>query len=370
MKKFSSFLFAISIVLLCSISNAEKLEEKAVLEAVAKGLDYFKEIQLTDGAISENEYRKFDIWETINALKAIALWKSVVNIDDSAMIRKAFEFLSKHEKPNGMVLQKSFRTDSFCLETSAEYIWILLDYYPEKEKTIKEKLNYLKSLQTSDGYWNIQLSEIPESLQNSPSVTSYALNALNKGNMTADNMDAALGFLAESQQESGHWGAAWQAYGTPFYYMARVLSVVNRENSFPDRDRIISKAKEYLLKTQKNDGSWNVDYIREFFLKVRGTEGNRNYRIEKDMNKVSPELQTALALQCCFYCGLKTDSSVVSKAVDWLLLRQGKDGSWDGGNFPVPLPHTRKSEDIYATSQVLTTLYLYYEPKKKSDENK
>ena len=111
-------------------------------------------------------------------------------------------------------------------------------------------------------------------------------------------------------------------------------------------------AADYLIESQGDDGSWYYEMAGVAYT-------------------VSPELQTALALQCCFSCGLGPDDATVSKGIRWLLGQQEEDGRWDGGFFPFPPAYCNlisltmdmplpKEEDVAATTHALIALHQYW----------
>ena len=49
----------------------------------------------------------------------------------------------------------------------------------------------------------------------------------------------------------------------------------------------------------------------------------------------------------------------IKKAIDFLLKSQKKDGSWEGGYFPIPNNRYTKKEYVFATSLALIALNKY-----------
>jgi squalene cyclase len=166
-------------------------------------------------------------------------------------------------------------------------------------------------------------------------VTAFALRALRLGNVEPKQPRRALEFLVDSQTEEGHWGQEWAYYGTPFYAMAPILDVLSHYDRYGD---VIERSRRYIVRSQLEDGRWYAE-LPDF---PRST---------------SAELQTALALQCCFDAELDRDDETVRKGTRWLMGEQNPDGSWHGGFFPNR--RHEKSEDIYATSQTLVALARY-----------
>jgi len=105
------------------------------------------------------------------------------------------------------------------------------------------------------------------------------------GDPDAPQVERALAWLARAQQKKGHWGVIWQAYGTSYYAMSPILQVIASCQRDVQYDNVLRNAKEYLINSQRSDGSWY-------------------YELEGYPRRPSAVLQTALALQSCFCCGL------------------------------------------------------------------
>jgi hypothetical protein len=243
-----------------------------------------------------------------------------------------------------MVLHSSNHQNSYCVETSSAYIE-LLAFLESKNATeqhgaAREKALYIRSKQLSSGAWRAESFPIPEDLQQFPSVTGFALGALASVDIVPLYLDAALLYLRESQNEEGHWGFVWQAYGTPYYAMVPILKAMQYHNADNFFDDIINKAKIFLLASQNDDGSFS-------------------YESEKEQNGPSVELETILGLRALRSCDVGFDDVSIKKSIDWLLSNQRENGSWDGGLFPFPGDMFEKEEDIFCTSQVLIFLYEY-----------
>ena len=56
--------------------------------------------------------------------------------------------------------------------------------------------------------------------------------------------DRAVKLLVDSQDSEGHWGIAWEYYGTPYYPMVPILEALAAENGSHRYDTMINKAQE------------------------------------------------------------------------------------------------------------------------------
>ncbi len=322
-----------------SISNNVRDTEERIHNCGSKAVKFLESAQMKDGAIRDPDNSIFNVWETVNATLAISLWSDITDLNAQKVIEKAIHFLTTSENPDGMVLHNKNHHGSFCLETSSEYVCLLIRVYSATEPAINEKLKFIKNQQLLSGCWKIVSPIIPSNLQKFPSVTGFALKALLKGGKMPKYYESAMKFLSNSQNKDGHWGMVWQFYNTPFYAMAPILWVFDKsEEEYPD---ILKKAQKYLIESQNDDGSWF-------------------YKPKDSSNAPSSELQTALALQSCFSCGLGPKSRVVKRGIHYLLEKQTLDGYWDGGYFPCLGKLIPKKEDIYATSQALIALHQYW----------
>lgn len=310
-------------------------EISLIRNQVKRAVSFFEKIQGDDGSICEPS-QVFDVWETINACLATLAWRDLIG-DRSLLLTKAALFLRSSETSEGMVLHNSY-DEGYCLEASSEYVRFLLTFLTKVDLVAIKKMQFIAKVQPPNGAWKIANPFIH--LQEFPSVTGFALRCLMMGNMACLHLESALRFLSDSQKQEGHWGIDRAYYGTPYYAMVPIVEVLAANNGERKFNSELLKAEKYLVDNQKKDGSW----------------------INKKMlydNETSAELQTALALQSCFATGMNWDNKVVEKGFKWLLSRQLRDGSWQGGHFPFRDRENKKKEDIYATSQSLIAIHKY-----------
>ncbi|WP_058855660.1 prenyltransferase/squalene oxidase repeat-containing protein [Nocardia jinanensis] len=314
------------------------LENRAlsVDRVVAEACEYFRRAQQPDGSIAEDpSILVFQEWDSVNALKAIALWQKVLPAGYGSVTDGVLAFLAGREKPTGMLSWGAAEIGpaEYCTETSSEYIsaLALLGY----EEKARRKAEFLRSRQLPDGPWEEVHSHIPRAFQLEPSVTGFALCALDDAGIDPDRLDEALEFLAGKQVDEGHFGINWYYYCTHYYLMRPAVAALVQFGNFA----AAARARDFVLKQQRPDGSW--------FSEVPGFRGEPSV----------PELQTALALMTLAQTGMGVGDPPVRRAVDWLLDRRRGDGSWFGGRYPYPETESyssfRATQDVYTTAQVL-----------------
>ena len=334
-----------SLIFLLGVAASEKntIDHERIRQSVRQAITFLKNHQQKNGAIILDGNDWFNVWETVNATLAIATWQNPKDSLKDPIIQAALIFLKDSETLDGMVLHYSDHNNSYCVEASSEYVRLLS--LLEKRNTVSymevlPKAIFLIKKQLNSGPWKIINNYVSEDLQLFPSVTGFVLRALAAAEMSPLYPDQALGYLKDSQNEEGHWGIDWQYYGTPYYAMDPILKILQLYNKEGLYDKAISKARDYLFSRQRKDGS---------FL----------HAPEKYGSGPSAELQTVLALKSLLSCNIGVDHVRVQKGIRWLLGRQRKNGSWNGGMFPVPDPRIRRKEDVYCTAQALTLFHKY-----------
>jgi len=309
-------------------------------QSAQDALIYLKRHQHENGAISLTRQSAFDVWETIQAARALALWQADMGLPLQPIVKAALHFLKKAETPQGLVLHSSLHKNSYCVETTSDYIRLLALLVKQNLASpmdVIQKTSYLIKGQLPSGAWKIENPTVPDKLQIFPSVTGFALCAIAAAETEPLNLKAAIHYLKSTQTDVGHWGFAPPYYGTPFYVTSPVLTAFK---SYPNAARLeetIQKGRAFLLSCQQKDGGF-LDNISQ----------NEPWP--------SPELQTILALTSLLQCNVTDDLSAISKGLNWLLDRQRPDGSWNGGWFPMTAREAEKKEDIYCTSLVLVFL--------------
>ncbi len=332
-----------ALLIISRNTGSGRVENELIHQAAQRGMRYLSSLQQKNGQIIIGHHKIYNVWETMEAARAISLWRPNSNLKNDSAIQSALAFLRTAETSVGMVLHHSEHQGSFCVETSAEYVRLLA--FLEKRNAVEpgaaeRKARYLKSRQLLSGEWRIESAAIPIHLQTVPSVTGFALGAMAATDMLPRDLKAALQYLRASQKKEGHWGGAWQYYGTPLYVMEPVLSALRHHNVDGAYDDVIEKARGFLFKSQTQDGRFDDGM---------GKEGNWP----------SAELQTALGLRSLLGSGVHANHSSIRKGIEWLLTKQSENGSWNGGTFPFPNPRHKKKEDIFCTSQTLLLMHEY-----------
>lgn len=312
---------------------------------VVQAFDYFRRCLQPDGSIAEDpSVDVFQEWDSVNALKAIALWQKRLPSESGEVVDSLLRFLSGREKSTGMLSWGALEIapGEYCTETSSEYIYALAML--GHEESARRKAEFLRGRQLPDGPWEEVHSHIPKAFQQESSVTGFVLCALDKTETDPEYLDEALNFLAKKQNAEGHFGINWYYYCTHYYLMRPAVAALADYGNYA----AVAKARDFVLARQRPDGSW--------FSRVDGFHGEPS----------APELQTALALATLAHAGMDAAEPPVRRAVDWLLARRRPDGSWFGGRYPYPETESyrsfRATQDVYTTAQVLAA-FDYLEQK-------
>jgi squalene cyclase len=263
-------------------------------------------------------------------LKAIALWQEEIPTDLTDVIEPVLGFLAAQEKPTGMLSWggAEIASDRYCAETSCEYITALTLLGRTDQARIKA--NFLRDRQQPDGPWEVVHPHIPKAFQLEPSVTGFALSALDGLDIEPAHLDEALDFLAGKQHSDGHFGINWYYYACHYYLMRPTVAALADFASY----RAVAAARDFVLAQQRPDGSW--------FSQPDGAG-----------TTAAPELHTALALATLAHAGMSPDEPAARRAIGWLLDRRRPNGSWYGGNYPYP--ETDSYRDFHAPHDAFTT---------------
>ncbi|MGE2817966.1 hypothetical protein ACQI5H_22900 [Mycobacterium heidelbergense] len=307
-------------------------------QVIGEAIEYFRRCQQPDGSISDHPSAAlFREWDSVNALKAIALWQKDIPFDLTGLIDPMLGFFAAQEKPTGMLSWggAEIAADEYCTETSSEYITALTLLGRTEQACVKA--NFLRDRQLADGPWEEVHPHVPKAFQLAPSVTGFALLALDGLGIEPTYLDEALMFLAGKQHSDGHFGINWYYYASYYYLMRSTVAALANFGSY----RAVAAARDFVLAQQRPDGSW--------FSRVEGTG-----------TAAAPELHTAFAVATLAHAGMSADERPVRSAIGWLLDRRRPDGSWFGGNYPYPAIEGYADfyapKDAFTTAQVLCAL--------------
>jgi squalene-hopene/tetraprenyl-beta-curcumene cyclase len=132
-----------------------------------------------------------------------------------------------------------------------------------------------------------------------------------------DSLDKGIAYLLRTQREDGSWYGRW---GMNYIYGTwSVLCALNAAR-LPSSAPAFRKAVEWLVSIQNDDGGWG--------------EGGDSYKLDYRGYEPSPSTasQTAWALLALMAAG-EVDHPSVAKGVAYLLQSQGDDGFWAEGYF-------------------------------------
>jgi prenyltransferase beta subunit len=304
-------------------------------QVVGEAIEYFRVCQQPHGSIVDDPTSVlFREWDSVNALKAIALWQDEIPTDLSDVIELALGFLAAQEKPTGMLSWggAEIASDKYCAETSSVYITALT--LLGRTEQARVKANFLRDRQRPEGPWEVIHPHVPKAFQLEPSVTGFALLALDGLDIEPTQLDEALDFLAGKQRSDGHFGINWYYYACHYYLMWPSVAALANFGGYS----AVAAARDFVLAQQRPDGSW--------FSQPDGAG-----------TMAAPELHTALALATLAHAGMSADEPAVRRAIEWLLDRRRPNGSWCGGDYPYPETDSYQSFhaplDVFTTAQVL-----------------
>jgi squalene cyclase len=303
-----------------------------IRQAQQKGMEFLKHIQRNDGAICDTVNPLFETWETILAVTAI--YKSGPDTNLPA-IKSGLSFLMSNENNDGLICHNQKCKKSYCLETTAVY-FNLLQLTGKGEKIITG-LKKIASLQKKSGEWDIGNPDVTIQ-KDFPSVTGFVLNLLQSAGVDPVYKKEAISWLLQKQIKQGDWGSAWEYYGCPAYALWPVMKVLQNENT-NEAKLAKDKAVAFILAAQNENGSWF-------------------YKDASFQKQTSAELQTALILSALQNAGIK-NSEVILKGINFLVNAQQKNGSWDGGYFPIPEKRYTKQEYVFATALAVDAIHNY-----------
>ena len=145
MKNILSLKITAGLILAIVAGSWAKSQTPFSLEPIQNAMAYLESNQRFDGALCDGQNSTFDVWETINSLRAIVLWAGETGYDVGPLAKQALHFLKDSENQNGMVTYNHVHRGEYCMKTSAEYVCLLRSVYPEEASNTAKKIEYIKA---------------------------------------------------------------------------------------------------------------------------------------------------------------------------------------------------------------------------------
>ena len=345
--------FLLIVVFIISFSrypeNPDVSKDNDLDQSITKGINYLLNNKngLFEVLISDEDNNIFMIWESFNALYALKAFNNSYSQDIEEAI------LQNYYREDGSFGYFHHRNLSFfCLETEAQYLFSV-----ESDLTS----NHILANQNNISYFELN-SEIYSGSESYISVLGYAFLGLYCNNFSneIDNSNRIPDYLEDNQNRYSNWGTEIDFYDTPFYateVLIPMLSILNHSES-----KLYNDIIKFILLAQKPSGAfYNSPFENYFLYNIKTNNKIIIYRLSSIgqlfmSKRPSVELRTSLALNSLLLSSNpKQYESQIEKGISYLLSKQKEDGSWEGGYFI----GTGKKEDIYTTSKVLKTFYLY-----------
>jgi squalene cyclase len=237
-------------------------------ETIKKGVEWLIGIQRNDGSIGSREY---EIWDTANAVLALTTCKPY----DDLVVKKGINFIRKGRLKNGGFYHMYFPPEkkrfeeiqTYCTETTAVAILALSNYYGGINKEIIDLIDFVERKQQLNGGWILpHIGTEPEKFNpNSnyfPSATGYALQAITTSNeKSREVVNNAIKFLESTQNRNGSWGRSRAYFNTESYAIKNIikpLSTLRNKKEIESLDELIESAINYVSSKQNADGSFST----------------------------------------------------------------------------------------------------------------
>ena len=189
----------------------------------------------------------------------------------------------------------------------------------QSDSALRTGLEWLRGRQDSRGSWSLWVRDTK--LANDgpcPSITSQGITALLDAGEPADGPEVskAVAWLLTQQRPDGTFDNLWYRDFTTG--TAAVLAALGRagQADHPAAGSVVDKARQWLLDTQRPDGSWGD-----------GAEADSSVE------------ETAWALHALLEAGLDPASEPVTRAVDWLVSAQSPTGGWQPSRICAYIRH-------------------------------
>jgi squalene cyclase len=175
---------------------------------------------------------------------------------------------------------------------------------------------WLTEQQRPDGSWPI----VTQDKRSSVVATGlFGLGTFNKTSFSTPNMENSLSFLLAHQHNEGYWEAtssfSWNKTEATTAALYGLISAGYE-------GKAVEKGRDWLIKNQKANGSWNDDCW-----------------------------DTSWAINLLFYHNYPASDPIIKSASLWLVNDQRDDGSWKTN-----LPNLKQFEPLWTTPAVIFTL--------------
>jgi len=329
-KRNSTYLLIAWVIASSFNSAVAQIDDKVLTRSVSKARKFLETHQYENGTFQDSTKVLFNVWETILVCDAL--------LDDAqkndSIIQHGINWLKTIENSDGIICHNATCASSYCIETSSVYLQLLHRVNPEADFTKQQAT--IAQLQEKNGRWAIGNPDVANEIY-FPSVTGFAVNLFESTNYQRYEKKAALDYIAQQQLKEGSWGKTWEYYNSPGYALWQCVPALKNDSVYAAE---LAKAKAFILTTQLENGSW------DFTANDVG-------------NHISAELHTAFILQVL---GNETDQnskSAVERGLKFLITSQKQNGCWDGGLFPIPNQRYRKYEYLIATALIYKSMLLY-----------
>lgn len=290
------------------------------------------------------------VWDTAIAINALV--EAGLNSDHPSLKKSAEWIVSKQVRERG-----DWQVKKPHLEPGGWYFELANEFYPDiddtamvlmalekvgnvpgKQEACQKAFWWLLGMQSKDGGWasfdadnNKRIfNHIPFADHNAmldPSTSDITARILEMFSFYGFNHRSrvsrrAIEFMKKEQERDGSWYGRWgvnYVYGT--WQALRGLTRIG----IPIDDPAIRRGTDWLLSVQNEDGGWGENCISYYNPCLKG-EGP------------STASQTAWAIMGLI-CAGESENPAVEAGVNYLLQKQGEDGTWDedewtGAGFP------------------------------------